>query len=324
LSPGRPVSLHNLRRALGSNVNALAEDLTQLGDVGLRHFLRASEVELEDVYRPGQCFTALRHRAGHRAGPAPENEVSRALSRMIHVDDALRLDTWRAWLRADAPPTADLSDGLQLMLFASMGHVRRPVAELEKAFAELCAMPDLRAELIELLDELADRRRKPTWPLADPPLAVHATYSRDEISAALRQVRDGKLLRTQGGVYKDDESRSDILYVTLEKSENEFTPTTLYNDYPISPTRFHWESQAVTRADSATGVRYQEHASRGWRILLFVRQSRRDERGATMPFLFLGPVRYVEHEGEKPMRIIWELERAMPPEWFRQVKVAAG
>ena len=70
--------------------------------------------------------------------------------------------------------------------------------------------------------------------------------------------------------------------------------------------------------------RYQEHVRRNWRILLFVRQTERDARGITSSYLFLGPVRYIEHEREKPMRIIWELERPMPPEFFARVKVAAG
>jgi hypothetical protein len=66
-----------------------------------------------------------------------------------------------------------------------------------------------------------------------------------------------------------------------------------------------------------------DHAGRNWRILVFVRQTKRDDRGITSPYLFLGPVRYVEHES-KPMRIIWELKHAMPPEFFQRVKVAAG
>ncbi len=316
--------LQNIRSAMTSTATGLAEDLRAVGDIRLGEFLRHAELDLEDLYRNDQCFTALKHRAGLRQGPAPDNAVTRALSRLLHVDDAHRLDTWRRWLAADAPPRADRADPLQLMLFSGLGHVRRPVTELADAFDELWAMPDVRAELHQLLDELADRRRRPTWAMLDLPFRVHATYSRDEISAGLRQVRKGKLLRTQGGVYKDDDASADIFYVTLDKDEREFTPTTLYEDYPISPTRFHWESQSVTRADSDTGRRYQEHARRNWRILLFVRQHKRDERGITSPYLFLGPVRYVSHEREKPMRIIWELERPMPPDFFRQVKVAAG
>ena len=85
-----------------------------------------------------------------------------------------------------------------------------------------------------------------------------------------------------------------------------------------------WESQSKTRAESETGRRYRTHASNGWRILLFVRQRADDDRGFTSPYLFLGPARYVSHESEKPMRIVWELERPVPPEFFAEVKIAAG
>ena len=318
------VVLENIRNALPSTLPRLAEELNAMGDVGLREFLRGTDLELEDVYRAGRCFTTILHHAGLREGAPPKASIARALCRWLHVDDPARLDTWREWLRRENPPRADAEDRMQLMLFAGLGFVREPVAALADAFRELWSSTDLRGEVLELLDELADRKRRPTEPLEDLPFHVHATYSRDEISAGLGQIRKGCLLRTQGGVFKDDACRSDILYVTLEKDEKEFTPTTLYEDYPISPTRFHWESQSVTRADSETGRRYQEHAGRGWRVLLFVRQSKRDERGEMMSYLFAGPVRYVSHESEKPMRIIWELEYPLPPEFFREVKVAAG
>jgi len=37
-----------------------------------------------------------------------------------------------------------------------------------------------------------------------------------------------------------------LFFVTLDKSEREYSPTTLYKDYAISPTQFHWESQSTT------------------------------------------------------------------------------
>ena len=49
-----------------------------------------------------------------------------------------------------------------------------------------------------------------------------------------------------------------------------------------------------------------------------------EARGTRSPYLFLGPVHYVSHESEKPMRIVWDLERAMPAAFFNEVKVAAG
>jgi hypothetical protein len=57
----------------------------------------------------------------------------------------------------------------------------------------------------------------------------------------------------------------------------------------------------------------------------------RTREGSTEPsyagapaFLFLGPVRYVSHEGERPMSITWKLDHPVPGDWFQQVKIAAG
>lgn len=319
----REVVLRNIRDAIRLGRRGWADDLAQTGDIGLRRFLQEADVELEELYKSGGGYTRLLHQAGLRAGPTPQSSFTRAMERMLHIDDQGRLDAWTGWLARTKPPEPDPSDPMQLMFFAVTGNVRRHVSELGDSLSEIWTNPDLRSELRELLEELRDRLRKSTRPMDDLPFHIHATYSRDEISAGLLQLRNGKLLRTQGGVYKDEDSRSDVLYVTLEKDEKEFTPTTLYNDFAVSPTRFHWESQGATRANSATGKRYQQHSAMDWRILLFVRRST-SQRGVTSPFLFLGPVHYVSHESEKPMEILWDLEHRMPPGFWNEVKVAAG
>ncbi|HEU0037132.1 MAG TPA: hypothetical protein VFQ53_41265, partial [Kofleriaceae bacterium] len=70
--------------------------------------------------------------------------------------------------------------------------------------------------------------------------------------------------------------------------------------------------------------RYRDSAHSDWRILLFVRHKPEDARGFTSPYLFLGRVRYVSHESEKPMRITWRLDTEMPLDFFSEVKIAAG
>ena len=111
--------------------------------------------------------------------------------------------------------------------------------------------------------------------------------------------------------------------MTLEKSGRDYSPSTLYKDYAISPTEFHWESQSGTSPQSPTGQRYIRHRERGGQILLFVRQRRRQD-GRTMPYMFLGPCDYVSHAGSRPVAFVWRLRRAMPAELFRGAKVAAG
>jgi len=183
------------------------------------------------------------------------------------------------------------------------------------------------AELIELLE---DRAEHLTFPLDDEtgwshrvPLSVHARHALVEILAAVGRITPGNFYQHREGTLRDELTKSELFFVTLEKSEREYSPTTLYKDYAISPSQFHWESQSTTSTASPTGQRYIHHRERGINILLFVRQ-RRAQDGRTMPYTFLGPVDYVSHRSERPISFVWHLRRQMPADFFRQAKVAAG
>lgn len=110
----------------------------------------------------------------------------------------------------------------------------------------------------------------------------------------------------------------DAFFVTLKKSESDYSPTTMYQDYPISPMLFHWESQSTTSTHAPTGQRYLSGSST---VLLFVREQHKDEFG-TSPYLFAGPVSYVTHEGDRPIAITWKLQHALPSDFFNTVAVA--
>lgn len=47
----------------------------------------------------------------------------------------------------------------------------------------------------------------------------------------------------------------DLFFVTLNKSDKDYSPTTMYNDYSINDTLFHWQSQSTTSRESKTGQR---------------------------------------------------------------------
>jgi hypothetical protein len=82
---------------------------------------------------------------------------------------------------------------------------------------------------------------------------------------------------------------TEIFFVTLDKSEKAFSPSTRYEGFALSRTRFHWQSQSTTGKNSLTGQRYVRQRENGARFFLFVRPKRAD------PFLLLGPLRYVSH-----------------------------
>ena len=296
--------------------------------------MRDAGAELDEIYaRPGSghCFTELRRRAGFRQSPL-DDALLKAVGRLIHVDDRERIEAWRDLLQADRP---DRVSGLQgrehrlgLMLFALLGGRRQSIGAADQVLERVRGSPELRREIGDLLDILADRIRTVSGPLdpaGDVPLASHATYTLGEIVAAHgRTDKRGALVFPQGGVLWNEATQTDMLFITLEKSDRDFSPTTRYADYPISPTLFHWESQNIASPDTPTGRRYIEQPARGTNVILFVRERKKDGRGETLPYHCLGRAQYRSHESERPMKILWELDRPMPGWLYQAGKVVAG
>jgi hypothetical protein len=161
--------------------------------------------------------------------------------------------------------------------------------------------------------------------LSSLPLRVHARYSREEALSALNyaSLTGRKPNSFREGVLYSQAVQSDVFFVTLRKSEADYSPTTLYRDYALSPTRFHWESQSVTTVASPTGQRYLNHRELGTSVLIFSRVSKTSEFDGAAPYLFLGSANYVEHRGERPIAITWELSHPMPSGHFAIASVVA-
>jgi len=87
-----------------------------------------------------------------------------------------------------------------------------------------------KAELKELCDALLDRVNLHTdeRPLID-----------DLVGAR----------HTQTGGFWIEASKTEVFFVTLDKSEKAFSPRTRYEDFALSPTRFHWQSHEHHRRE---------------------------------------------------------------------------
>jgi hypothetical protein len=155
--------------------------------------------------------------------------------------------------------------------------------------------------------------------IADVPLQIHARYTRIEILAAVGEGENARTPQWREGVYDAKSSGADLLAFTLDKTSGDFSPTTRYRDYAISPELTHWESQSTTRADSPTSRRYQNHVAMGRSILLFAR-TRQDDRA----FWFLGPATYVRHEAERPMAVTWRLHTPLSGDLFTAFAAAVA
>ncbi len=196
---------------------------------------------------------------------------------------------------------------------------------LDEGPERLLAHPSRCVELRQVADVLGARIRRVTAPVgaAGPnPLRVHARYSRDEACAAFG-IADPSTVRE--GVKWVPDDNADLFFVTLTKTERHYSPTTMYQDRAVTPELFQWESQSTTTTGSATGQRYVHHARRGSTVHLFVRETKQPDGDLGVPpYLYAGPMTYVRHTGDRPMRILWRLTHPLPADVFHAARVAAG
>jgi hypothetical protein len=93
-----------------------------------------------------------------------------------------------------------------------------------------------------------------------------------------------------------------------------------YGDRFLAPDLFQWQSQNRTRQNSAHGQLIRDHVARGVKVHLFVRAEKK--RGATSaPFVYCGPVTFVDWQGDAPITVHWKLEPAIPDRLVREFTV---
>lgn len=335
----RAAVLRNLREQLAPTMNALALDIASYGNPSLQRYLADSGRDLTDLYSGSgsskRSWTTLRRRAGLPVAAAgPEEEaLLRRVGALLSVDDPERARAYRRLLRADGPRIAELN-GRELRFAAMLVFTFWPdggrLASYDDGLDRLRAHSAVCAEATDLLELAEDRVAHVPIPLpaaswADVPLLIHARYAREEMLAGLGAVSitGPKPSVDRSGVRWVEAINADVLNVTIQKAERDYSPTTMYQDYAMSPSLFHWESQSTTGVDSPTGQRYVNHRERGTHVLLFVRETKANDTGAT-PYMFLGPVRYMSHERSRPISLIWALDHEMPADFYHGVSLLSA
>jgi superfamily II DNA or RNA helicase/HKD family nuclease len=325
----RETILRSLRTSIEASWKRLIADVATVAganhDLDLQTFLDESGRELDDLYRLNRgSWTKLRRDAGlwppdASAPSEDELELCHRLGRLAHIDDRERLLRIAGWMAGEDPREPDaLREAL--MLGYQIQHESRQLMAPEAVVPWLRSHALARDELRELTFVLEDRTAVSTSirPVADCPLVLHHQYTRREILTAAGYWTPTRKVPHQQGVLRLEKQSSELLFVTLDKSDGRFSPSTRYRDYALSDRLFHWETQNTVADDSDTMKHYAGHRERGWSIHLFVQ-----ERKGTS-FAYLGPVHYERHEGSRPVGIVWRLEYTMPAALARACETLAS
>ena len=330
----RGIVLKNIKDSLPTLWKRRVEELRSLGDTSLSSYLHETGLELEDIYQGNHTWTELRREAGICSTVAIEGEkkVGRGIARLLHLDDMNRISSYLELLSSPVAPSIDTMDDralrqLQGMLLTILGPSKNTYDNLNEAANDLWKHDALRIELIEvlaLLDKQIIHLHQPLGVLYPVPLQVHANYTREEILAAFGASTVSSPLPLREGVYWHEPTQTDLLFITLKKTDKDYSPTTRYLDYAISEQLFHWESQAKDTVASARGQNYLQHEQHNRSIALFIRSAKKTPNGRTMPYFCAGTAGYVEHQSERPIQITWKLKHALPGDVFSDYRAAVA
>ena len=330
--------LDNIRASYGNTAGLVSRVASFTEDSGLEltlaNFLDYYHLDPRAIYK-FSSFSRLCARADviEDFSEPLEDLLTKALVRLAVIDS-------RRWIRflLDLLPRLDdvdfaaLSERERRMLQMFYVTVWGKAAEdwaADEVLDNLYALSDssvLLGELLSLLRyryEQIDFIDEPVELGFDCPLDLHCTYTRDQLLVAMDFLKPATV---REGVKWLPEKQLDVFFVTLNKADKDYSPTTMYKDYSINESLFHWQSQSTTAADSPTGQRYIHHRERGSKVLLFVREFKTDRiSGGAEAYTFLGTANYVKHEGSRPMNITWKLDRPIPAKFLKKTnKLVVG
>lgn len=307
--PRMLASLRDLKQYLGR---------TPTIDDAINYF----DTSLDELLKRGLWSRMLADAGIEETVMAPdEQQLSKGLRRLSHINCPQQIHLLKDYLAKPKAMTYSGSRALVEMLHTSLWGAFHSELTLETAEERLRRNPSVINDLDAVLDyrlEYSPLMASPVSTIHDP-LTIHAAYTRDEILVALGHWSFNHRPSQREGVLHLKDRKFDVFFVTLQKSEDEYSPTTMYEDYLISNDLFHWQSQSSTSEQSATGQRYIRHRELGYTPLLFVRETKNLPSGLTAPYHFLGPCNYVGHSGSRPMSITWKLLHPVPTRLLRSM-----
>ncbi|MDV0446053.1 hypothetical protein MmiAt1_16630 [Methanimicrococcus sp. At1] len=310
----------NTRKFLAHRIKYFEHDTGK--KLTLSNFLSHYNLKLPDFYGLG-CDRTLRRMmvdAGLKENFECESEVilTKRLSGLFKINSI-------EWLRfliqyvENKPEIKSENERLMLNMLYYTIYQTNPEKEkfnsIEDGIWKYLECKEIREEVLDILkynyEQIDFIPEKNTFDF-ECPLDIHCNYSMSQVMTAFNYYNEKNRPPFREGVKYFEDKKLDIFFITLNKSEKDFSPSTLYEDYAINENLFHWQSQSRTKIDSPAGQRYINHKKTGNKVALFVREYKKED-GYTATFTFLGECEYVSHSGSEPISFVWKLEKEIPP-----------
>jgi superfamily II DNA or RNA helicase len=331
--------LENIKKATSLNINQIINrigtfQLHSTLPLTLANFIEFHNISLETIYKKGS-WSRLCQKAGVIDNFENKNEkqIYSAISNKWLSTNSISyfnfiLNLAKRNFNIKISDFTENEKTMLLMLHYDVWQNAEEFDSLEKSIIEIGKNKILVNEIKEVLKLLIDKVDFKEIDIQLPynqPLKLHARYTRDQILSAFRLSTFEKKSSNREGAAENKDLKTEILFINLIKSEENFSPTTMYDDYAISENLFHWQSHNAYGPETIKGQSYINHESNNKTVLLFVREKASNENGNTLGYVFIGEGTFKDTEGSKPMNVKWELSEPMPNYlWKASAKMSVG
>jgi len=320
----------NDKRGLMKKIKALAYESGN--NITLKDFMASYDVELLDIYKTkgnlkgisiNNSFYRLCVEAGIRENYECKDEtiLANSLGKVTFINSIkmlkLLIEVMENLDKFKNHSFNEAEEKLLLMFHYTLYGNSLKEFNMKTAFESIIRLSENKEIFEEVLEILKYNYNnlsvisKKDSAMENSQLEVHCSYTSDQILVALGKHTADKKYNFQEGVLHVKEKELDAFFITLNKVEKHYSPSTMYKDYAISSELFHWQTQSKISPETPTCERYINHKKNNHKILLFVRENKKD-KGFASPFTYLGTADYVRHYGTLPVNIIWRLHEALP------------
>ena len=101
------------------------------------------------------------------------------------------------------------------------------------------------------------------------------------------------------------------LFATIDKTHI-FQENLKYDNSLFADDIIQWISQPKTSHNSSVGQMFIHHKEKGFKVHIFIRKYAFMNGNKTNPFIYLGNAKYYSSQGDKPMKILWKLDKKIP------------
>ncbi|MGL4994446.1 MAG: DUF3427 domain-containing protein [Bacteroidales bacterium] len=317
-------AIYNKKRIV-REINSYSNELPTISK-----FISNNGQDIRILYQRGNCWTSLKREAGRI--DYMDNDVTKLLtkgmSRLLHHNSSAFLHFVKGYINGSIDYRSPENLRFALILYYNLYQSTISKTQFNTIYDALEILHKreyyhFMIELDEIIDYLLNNLRIKTQVMEEqviPQLELYGSYTREEIFIlAGRQTENKKMQGSVTGVFNLEEYNATLLFVTLNKSDEEFSPSTQYNDYIINENLFHWQSQNKDSHQNRGGQKYIEQSRSGKRIFLFVRQDKKDAFENTNAFHCFGLVEYLNSNGDLPMNITWEVKKPIMAQYLKVI-----